>query len=122
MGAEGIIALSGAVLTLSTPALGTGNDGVLVLDCSDIFHCTASGDLLIALGLTREELMAAGYTDIRVDFGSDVDYSALSLSIDGATYMGVQNGAASFTLVPEPATATLSLLALAALAARRRRK
>lgn len=122
VGAEGTIALSGAVLTLSTPALGTGNDGVLVLDCSDIFHCTASGDLLIALGLTREELMEAGYTDIRVDFGSDVDYSALSLSIDGATYMGVQNGAASFTLVPEPATATLSLLALAALAARRRRK
>ena len=122
VGAEGAITLSGAVLTLGALALDAGNGGVLLLDCSDIFHCTASGDLVISLGLTREELMEAGYTDIRVDFGSDVDFAALSLSIDGATYMGVQNGAAGFTLVPEPATATLSLLALAAMAARRRRK
>lgn len=36
------------------------------------------------------------------------------------TYIGISN--ISYTLVPEPATATLSLLALAGLAARRRRK
>ncbi len=122
VGATGSIALSGATLTLTTPALSLEHDGMLVLDCSDIFHCTASGDLVISLGLTREELMEAGYTDISVDFGTDVDYTTLALSIDGAVYTGVQNGAATFTLVPEPATATLSLLALAALAARRRRK
>ena len=122
VGASGSITLSGATLTLTTPTLSLEHDGVLMLDCSDIFHCTASGDLVISLGLTRDELMEAGYTDISIDFGSDVDYATLALNIDGATYVGIQNGAATFTLVPEPATATLSLLALAALAARRRRK
>ena len=49
-----------------------------------------------------------------------MDYSELMLSIEDLFYVGVQDGAATFSLVPEPATATLSLLALAALAARRR--
>ena len=78
--------------------------------------------MVISLGLSAEELIAAGYNSIQVDFGEDVNYDRLSLGIEGADYQGEKDGKATFSLVPEPSTATLSLLALAALAARRRRK
>ena len=75
--------------------------------------------------MDTEALAAAGYTGVELDFGSDADedYSVLSLTMDGATYEGTEGNVAGFTLttVPEPATATLSLLALAAMAVRRRR-
>ena len=50
----------------------------------------------------------------------------LALTMTGAdpanTYTGITAGSVTYAIVPEPATATLSLLALAGLAARRRRK
>ena len=50
----------------------------------------------------------------------------LALTMNGAdpynTYTGITAGSVTYAIVPEPATATLSLLALAGLAARRRRK
>ena len=122
VGADGLIVLSGATLNITLPNLLAGESGVLSIDCSNLFHCTAEGDLQIALGMTVDELVEAGYNSIQVDFGSDVDYTRLDLGIEGAGYMGAVDGKATFTLVPEPSTATLSLLALAGLAARRRRK
>jgi len=86
-----------------------------------------------------EELLALMYRAETIDIFSSVD----ALTIDGNNIapdtttqvsfnvdnklqdfkVGYSNvGTVSITLAPEPATATLSLLALAALAARRRRK
>ncbi len=121
VGAEGLIALSGATLSITLPEQNTGAEGLLLLDCSNLFHCSAEGDMIISLGMTSEELLAAGYSSVQVDFGSDVDYSQLNLSLDGMSYVGSRDGLATFTVVPEPATATLSLLALTAMLARRRR-
>ncbi|MBR4107831.1 MAG: PEP-CTERM sorting domain-containing protein, partial [Akkermansia sp.] len=90
---------------------------------SHLFQCTVEGDL--NFDVDTEALVAAGYTGVELDFGSDADedYSNLTLSMDGATYEGTEGNVAGFTLptIPEPSTATLSLLALAALASRRRR-
>ncbi len=53
----------------------------------------------------------------------DVTFTKLGFLTDGATDgAGVKNITVTTPVVPEPATATLSLLALAGLAARRRRK
>ncbi|MBR4108105.1 MAG: PEP-CTERM sorting domain-containing protein, partial [Akkermansia sp.] len=58
---------------------------------------------------------------LQLDFGSDANYETLTLNMNGATYTGNVGSMATFDVVPEPATTTLSLLALAALASRRRR-
>ena len=54
--------------------------------------------------------------------GQTFSLEKISLSVDGASSQTVSNVQLSAHLVPEPTTATLSLLALAGLAARRRRK
>ena len=121
VGAEGSILLSDATLRLTLPEAGEG--GIYRVDLSHLFQCTVEGDL--TFDVDTEALVAAGYTGVELDFGSDADedYSNLTLSMDGATYKGTEGNVAGFTLptIPEPTTATLSLLALAALASRRRR-
>lgn len=64
-------------------------------------------------------------TDTPINLGSgDISFSGLKLTTDGGhqgpSYATVSD--LTLTVVPEPATATLSLLALAGLAVRRRRK
>lgn len=69
-------------------------------------------------------VLTAGYTGVQVDLGSSAteDYTGLTVYMNGADYDGMEGNVAGFTLtVPEPATGALSLLALAAMAARRRR-
>ena len=121
VGAEGSIILSNATLRITLPE--AGNGGIYRVDLSHLFQCTVEGDL--SFDVDTEALVAAGYTGVEFDFGSDADedYSNLTLSMDGATYEGTEGNVAGFTLptIPEPSTATLSLLALAALASRRRR-
>ena len=121
VGAEGSIILSDATLRITLPEAGDG--GIYRVDLSHLFQCTVEGDL--NFDVDTEALVAAGYTGVELDFGSDADedYSNLTLSMDGATYEGTEGNVAGFTLptIPEPSTATLSLLALAALASRRRR-
>ena len=119
VGAEGTIVLNDALLCVTLPELGTGNEGVLYLDCTQLFHCTVEGDL--KLSLDTAAVRAAGYSGLQLDFGSDANYETLTLNMNGATYTGNVGTMATFDVVPEPATATLSLLALAALASRRRR-
>ena len=119
VGAEGTIVLNDALLCVTLPELGTGNEGVLYLDCTQLFHCTVEGDL--KLSLDTAAVRAAGYSGLQLDFGSDANYETLTLNMNGATYTGNVGSMATFDVVPEPATTTLSLLALAALASRRRR-
>ena len=62
-----------------------------------------------------------------MDKGTDLTQYFTIISTDGTDLSGyslvyTDGGALAMSIVPEPATATLSLLALAALAARRRRK
>ncbi len=124
VGETGQILLDKAILTVLVGTPAGGGNGVLALDYSDLFHCTASGELEITMDKDVEQLLAAGYHTITLDLGDDVNYDNLNLTLNGATYAGNSQGVAQFSLraVPEPTSATLSLLALAALAARRRRK
>ena len=74
-------------------------------------------------------LSVAGATGAMTPTLSWVDAEGIAQSLTAASYNGNMNGnqsnmvsAVNTVLIPEPATATLSLLALAGLAARRRRK
>ena len=121
VGEEGRIVLSDAVVNISLPEeLGEG--GIYTVDLSELFQCSVEGELTFSLD--TEALLTAGYTGVQVDLGSSAteDYTGLTVYMNGASYDGMEGNVAGFTLtVPEPATGALSLLALAAMAARRRR-
>lgn len=121
------IVLDGVTLTLGSPAaLLADNDAPAaeyLLDLSGVFNTdTLSGSLT----LVQEDLLAAmqasGADTLKVDFGEGVDLAnGISLRIQGLQHVGSSGSAAFFSAqVPEPATGTLGLLALAALCARRR--
>ena len=123
VGSLGRIQLDSVLLELVLPGLSSSADGILELDCSNLFHCVVNGELDVVLDVDTEELLAAGYRNVTLNLGEDVTYGELTINLDGATYTGNSNGLAQFSLnVPEPGTVTLSLLALASLAARRRRR
>ena len=125
MGETGVIILDNAMVNFSLDNLTSGS-GIFTADLTDLFHCSTEGQL--ELNIDTKTLAQHGYTGLAVQFGEDVNADALAIILDGITYdyagaVG-SNGAPTFSIniVPEPTTATLSLLALAGLAARRRRK
>ena len=105
----------GATITLANGASMTISDAVVItVNMSD-------EDYTALLGGDAYELFKGDYTQDVLD---NAKVTFVSASGDLATAR-VDQTAGSVTikqLVPEPTTATLSLLALAALAARRRRK
>lgn len=124
---------TGETLTL------TGDSPVLMLEATTFDSLTLTGtSLTLSLsGMTQEEFDAASI--IGIAFTSGKDYAvfdsslAVLLTLDGGITFtpGYTLGGDGTTLyfcganapvVPEPATATLSLLALSALAVRRKRK
>ena len=120
VGDTGLITLSDTVLSLTLPETSAGE--AFYVDLSNLFQCTVEGEL--TLSVDAAALMDAGYKSVSVDFGtsSSEDYSKLVLKMQDGQFVGTTGNVTSFTLIPEPATATLSLLAMLALAARRRRK
>ena len=125
VGETGIIILDNAIVNYSLDNL-TSSSGVFTADLTDLFHYSTQGQL--ELNIDTEALAQHGYTGLAVQFGEDVNAESLAIKLDGVTYdyAGAvdSNGAPTFSIniVPEPTTATLSLLALAGLTARRRRR
>lgn len=125
VGETGIIILDNAIVNYSLDNLASSS-GVFTADLTELFHCSTQGQL--ELNIDTEALAQHGYTGLAVQFGEDVNADAMAIRLNGITYdyAGAvdSNGAPSFSIniIPEPATTTLSLLALAGLAARRRRK
>ncbi len=85
-----------------------GNDGSVLVDSYVVASALKSGSAGAA-ALTFDDSVAASYYFNDYKGGSEADMKALA-------------GAVATASIPEPTTATLSLLALAGLAARRRRK
>lgn len=101
------------------------------------FTCSGADDngdfVLAGNGATGNEVRPAAITDF--DFAANDGFTLASgesvlITLEtthptvgqGGTFAGLSGMALTYSSVPEPATATLSLLALAGLAARRRRK
>ena len=62
-------------------------------------------------------------TDVKqINLGNEFNVNKIAATFDGNTQTYVSNMSLSVVTIPEPTTATLSLLALAGLAVRRRRK
>ena len=125
VGETGVIILDNAVVNYSLDNLANGS-GIFTADLTNLFLCSTVGQL--ELNIDTNTLAQYGYTCLAVQFGEDVNAAELALKLDGITYNYAgavgSNGAPAFiiNIVPEPTTATLSLLALAGLAARRRRR
>ena len=125
VGETGVIILDNAVVNYSLDNLANGS-GIFTADLTDLFHCSTVGQL--ELNIDTNTLAQYGYSGLAVQFGEDVNAAELALKLDGITYNYAgavgSNGAPTFSIniVPEPTTAALSMLALAGLAARRRRK
>lgn len=84
------------------------------------------GSIVFFTNIAQLSIVDGEVTTVVTEGANLTQYFSNISSTDGRDLSGYQiiyaNGALSMTLVPEPTTATLSLLALAALASRRRRK
>lgn len=142
VGAGASLGINGALLvfneessiTLATGATLTAFDNVsfeFIMNADSITDSGISFDIFagienltdeksLAIIADFEQAVAAGEIDITLK-GMNAEGELIEL--DGsATNMSYKDGKLSISAAPEPTTATLSLLALAALAARRRRK
>lgn len=122
LGTAGTVTFDNSTLCLTVPELSWDGSEVLHIDCSALLTGNALGNLLLDVNHSVDEIVNLGYQTVAVDFGANVNTTNLNLNLSQAQFKGFVGSIAQFNLVPEPTTATLSLLALAALAARRRRK
>ena len=117
--AEGGLAM-GSTLSLSTGI--TLDDTTL----NRVYSLNTGESLALFTGVDGLKLGETSYASISADDGILASPYFTNINSDQyrLTYTGTDNGTLAIlsAAVPEPATATLSLLALAALAARRRRK
>lgn len=130
---------AGAVLDVTAAGLNLGctltlNAGLTLaeqgvnMDWETLAAATPANAYLLFTGVDSFSLLggAQDYTNVELTMGDRVDAATYFTNLEaGRYYMVATQGADNawnIGIVPEPATATLSLLALAALAARRRRK
>ena len=100
-----------------TDAQGSREDLVAIDTTNPV---TVSGE--IAWGTDQYVLtLTSGTTTKTLDLGTSVQLNQISIALDGPSSVFPAVSNISVVSTPEPATATLSLLALAGLAARRRR-
>lgn len=104
--------LTGNELTLLTMETLPGDLNLAGLDRIDV----AIAPALVA------DLVGDNWIDVTLTIGNYKELTNVWLHIGGDAVGFNGNGQGIYTLVPEPATATLSLLALAGLAARRKRR
>ena len=122
-----LASLEGKVLTLVFDATGASNTLTAYVDGvanADIITFTYADDVTPSTALTGFQFGAA-FANERVSNSVTVDDIAVwnrALTAEEVATLPMVNPSAESPVVPEPATATLSLLALAGLAARRRRK
>ena len=116
LGADSTLSLEGCLTMGSTVSLTSGMTIDLSAELLSLMYKGETIDIFASVDeLTLDGNIIAPDTTTEVRFNVDNQLQVFD--------MGYSNvGTVSLTLVPEPATATLSLLALAALAARRRRK
>ena len=118
-------------IALSAFSFSSGNAGqnferhvdFTVMVGKETFEGGAGTTLATGLGITNvptegSYILGVGKT---VEISITANGSAWS-STERGTFAGLTGGSISYTVTPEPTTATLSLLALAGLCARRRRK
>ena len=122
LGSAGSVGFDDSTLGITMTALPLAATEALHVDCSTLLQSCAYGNLELNFNYTAEEMYMRGYQTLSVEFGAAGDYSNLELSLSNAEFKGFVGSIAQFALAPEPATTTLSLLALSALAARRRRR
>ena len=122
LGSGGSISFADSMLGITLAELPVAGTDTLHIDCSALLQSSAYGNLELNFNFTTEEMYMRGYQTLSVEFGAAGDYSNLELSLSNAEFKGFVGSIAQFALAPEPATTTLSLLALSALAARRRRR
>ena len=122
LGSGGSISFADSMLGITLAELPVAGTDTLHIDCSALLQSSAYGNLELNFNFTTEEMCNRGYQTLSVEFGAAADYSNLELSLSKAEFKGFVGNIAQFKLVPEPTTTTLSLLALSALVARRRRR
>ncbi len=108
--------------------------GTFYLNSSMLEGVNVAGSITLDLSHWAYEIASNGYDNIVLTFADDMNYTegaTVQASFDGVNYVNADYTAenmAQFSVkaltaaIPEPTTATLSLLALTALMARRRRK
>ena len=129
-GRKVILTLNGsdkAVETEYSSAGVTNTDDVGYFTIDNINWTDLSKDAVITLTLTMgkgQDGWGSSYENTNIPLASTTNgtWSGVSLMSIGSVKDGAPLVSLGITTVPEPATATLSLLALAGLAARRRRK
>ncbi len=108
---------------------------VFYIDSSMLEGVNVAGTMTLDLSFWADEIQAGDYENITLAFADDMEFSEgteVLATLDGQNYAAADyasENTAQFSVaslpiasIPEPTTATLSLLAFTALAARRRRK
>ncbi len=119
VGSAGLVYSFGTTAGTAVALTILDTEGTALVDSYVTAGGLKSGSATNAVLTLHSKMVAAGYFfDDRLEYDA-TDYKALAAAAAGAAIPATEGWT---RVIPEPATATLSLLALAGLAARRRRR